>query len=47
MCGGCGCDQFAFFLSHCNGGFKLLGVCCFLQLDLVNRIEVATSRLRQ
>jgi hypothetical protein len=26
-----------FFLSHCNGGFKLLGVCCFLQLDLVNK----------
>ena len=27
MCGGCGCGRFAFFLPHCNGGFKLLWVC--------------------
>ena len=27
MCSGCGCGRFAFFLPHCNGGFKLLWVC--------------------
>ena len=27
VCGGCGCGRFAFFLPHCNGGFKLLWVC--------------------
>jgi hypothetical protein len=25
--GGCGCGRFAFFLPHCNGGFKLLWLC--------------------